>query len=214
MKPYYDEDGITIYHGDCREVLPDVDASVLVTDPPFNIGKDYGTASDDLDDDSYRLLIEEVVKLGPTVQAWYTPNIHWRLFGDIMPEAVPVVIHRRASGPLRHGWSSQFNLLMVTGKPNRPIPDLWNDVRLKGEGYFFRENDYGHPGYTPKPIFDRLIDVLSEPVDVVVDPFMGSGTSAVSAVSARRTYVGIEIEERYCEIAVQRLAQGVLDFAE
>lgn len=210
MKPYYDEDGITIYHGDCREVLPGLESDALITDPPFNIGMDYQTASDDLSDDDYRTLIEDVAKLGPDTQAWWTPNIHWRMFGDIMPDAILVVIHRRAAGPIRHGWSSQFNLLMVRGKPNHPIPDLWNDMRLKGEGYFFREESYGHPGYTPRMFYDRLIDVLTDPGDLVVDPFVGTGTALVAAKSAGRRAVGIELNEKYCEIAVQRLAQGVL----
>lgn len=212
MTPYYDEDGITIYHGDCREVLLSLPAAeLLVTDPPFNVGKDYGTHKDNLSTAEYRALLVSVEAAGPVKQAWVAPNLHLRLFMEVLgPDAKLVIARRGAVGPVRFGWLDQFECLLVRGKPSRPIRNLWDDVRLKGEGYFFREQTYDHPGYTPSPYFHKLIDVLTEPGDLVVDPFAGTGTSLVAAASAGRRAIGIEIEERYCEIAVQRLAQGVL----
>ena len=63
MKPYYDDGRMTIYHGDCRNVLPSIDSvDLIVTDPPYNVGKDYGTASDSLDDTEYASFMDDVVK--------------------------------------------------------------------------------------------------------------------------------------------------------
>jgi site-specific DNA-methyltransferase (adenine-specific) len=211
MKPYYAEDGITIYHGDCREIeLPAAD--LLLTDPPFNVGKDYGTYTDDVSEEAYRSAMKRLVATGPALQGWVVPNKHWRFFADLLHDAPPIIIHRRAIGPIRWGWHDQYDMVMVQGKPPRPWRNLWDDIRLRGEGYFFNEEWYDHPGYTPRAIFDRLIGLMLAEPGTVVDPFAGTGTSLVAAKAAGHRAIGIEIEERYCEIAVQRLAQGVLNF--
>ena len=220
MKPYYEDAkaGITIYHGDCREVLPglvDGAADLVVTDPPYNVGKDYGTWNDRMPDAEYRGFIATVVQESARVarrQAWLCPKRWLDLYAGLFPSGHLVVIRRGAAGPYRLGWSDQFDLLMTVGKPNRMYRDLWEDIRLKGEGYFFTEEDYGHPGYTPFPIMRRCVDLLSDTGGLVVDPFMGSGTTLRAAKDLGRKAIGIEIEERYCEIAAKRLAQEVLAF--
>jgi site-specific DNA-methyltransferase (adenine-specific) len=91
------------------------------------------------------------------------------------------------------------------------VSDLWDGIRLKGEGYFFREETYGHPGYTPKPIMHRCVTLLSPEGGTVLDPFCGTGTTLRAAKDLGRKAIGIEIEERYCEIAAKRMAQTVMD---
>jgi site-specific DNA-methyltransferase (adenine-specific) len=93
-------------------------------------------------------------------------------------------------------------------------PNLWDGIRLKGEGYFFREYTYNHPGYTPYPIMRKAVELLSECGDVIVEPFSGTGTTLRAAKDTGRKAIGIEINERYCEIAAKRLAQRVLAFDE
>jgi hypothetical protein len=97
MKPYYDEGGITIYHADCREILPDTGPDVLVTDPPFNVGKDYETTNDSLPMAEYEALMDFVASRGPDSQAWVTPSNRLLLFCQKLgTDARPVVIRRGA----------------------------------------------------------------------------------------------------------------------
>ena len=212
MKPYFEEDGITIYHGDCREILPTLPPCDLIcTDPPYNCGKDYGTHNDSMSDADYAdwcdIRVRECLRLAPN-QFWVAPRYRLPLWLSLLPDSHLVVIPRGAQGPSRAGWGDQFEIALAIGKPNRQIADLWTGIRLKGEGYFFREETWGHPGYTPSPIMRKAIRHLSE--NSVIDPFSGTGTTLRAAKDLGRRAIGIEIEERYCEIAANRLRQGVL----
>ena len=210
MKPYYQDDFVTIYHADCREVLPSIEGDVVLTDPPFNVGKDYGATDDALSDEVYAELMGTVAS-GADRQAWVTPTNRLNLFSTLLGDvARPVVIRRGAKGPKRWGWFDQFDMLLVRGYPLRYETNLWDGIRLKGEGYFFREESYGHPGYTPYALMSKLVGLMASPTDLVVEPFAGTGTTLVAAKALRARAIGIEIEERYCEIAAKRLAQGVL----
>lgn len=211
MKPYYEDDFATLYHGDCREVLPLDDGDCLVTDPPFNVGKDYGTSDDALPMAEYEAMIHALSTSGPERQAWITPTNRLAMFARILgDEARPVVIRRGAQGPKRWGWFDQFDMALVLGKPREYVSNLWDGIRLKGEGYFFREHSYDHPGYTPYPIMLRLVDLLADEGAVVIEPFAGTGTTLVAAKQIGRRAIGVELDERYCEIAAKRLAQDTL----
>lgn len=213
-EPYYhDEDsGITIYHGDCREILPHLPkVDLVLTDPPYNCGKDYGTYKDNLPAGEYRQFMETAVDLSRNIasnQFWVAPRYQLPMWSEIIPDYHLIVIRRGATGPCRGGWLDQFEIALSIGKPSRHAPDLWDTIRLKAEGYFFRENTFNHPGYTPYPILAKATDLLSK--EVICDPFCGTGTSLVAAKQLHRKAIGIEIEEKYCEIAVKRLGQGVL----
>jgi len=82
---------------------------------------------------------------------------------------------------------------------------------LKGEGFFFREDTFGHPGYTPLPIMVKCIELMSQ--NSVLDPFMGTGTSLVAAKKLGRKAIGIEISRTYCDIAIDRLSQQCFNFS-
>ena len=214
MKPYYESDGITIYNADCREILPMLEpVDLVLTDPPYNCGKDYGTYKDNLPTDEYYKFMEMVVNLSRVVapnQFWVSPRYQLPLWSKLIPDYHLIVIRRGATGPFRGGWSDQFEIALSIGKPSRCVSDLWDSIRLKGEGYFFREKTYGHPGYTPYPIMAKACDLLSK--SSIIDPFSGTGTSLLAAKQLVRKAIGIEIEEKYCEIAAKRLAQSVFDF--
>lgn len=208
--PYYEHAGITIYHGDCREILPSVEADVVITDPPFNVGKNYGTHKDNMSAGEYRLLLE-CISDACSVQLWVAPSVQLALMFSVLGvDARLVVVIRRAQGPIRFGWSDQFLSLLVRGRPNNKPSNLWDGIRLPDEGYFYRGNNYGHPGTTAEPIASRGIEILSNDTDTVLDPFLGIGTTLRAAKDLGRKAIGIEIEEKYCEIAAKRMAQEVL----
>lgn len=199
-----------LFLGDCLEVLRSMptcfQVDAVITDPPYNVGKDYGTHDDAMQDTDYAAWAAVRVAAARAIaenQFWVAPRYKMALWLSLLPEAHLVVIRRAAAGPFRQGWSDQFETALAIGKPSRCIPDLWSDIRLKGEGYFFREDDYGHPGYTPLPIMERAVDLFS--ASSVCDPFMGTGTAGEAAVRAGRQFMGIEIHEPYFDIACKRL---------
>lgn len=206
----------TLLLGDCLEILPTLEkVDAVITDPPYNVGKNYGTHNDKMPIEEYAAWCAERVAACKEIadnQFWVAPRYKMALWLSLLPEAHLVVIRRGASGPFRGGWSDQFETALSIGKPSRCIPDLWDDIRLKGEGYFFREDSFGHPGYTPYPIMERAIDILAE--NSLCDPFMGTGTTGVACVNLGRRFIGIEIEEKYFNIAIERIkaaqAQGRL----
>ncbi len=212
MTPYYDDgNGIVIYHGDCREILPYLRADAVITDPPYNVGKDYGTHNDSMSYEDYKNWITPIVHcclIGATNQFWCIPLYKMELYLRLLPKAHLVIIRRGAIGPLHNGWTNQYAPALAFGRPSRIVPDLWEGIRLKGEGYFFREETYEHPGYTPSPILELAIELFS--TQSIIDPFCGTGTTLRAAKDLGRKAIGIEIEEKYCEIAAKRLAQEVL----
>jgi DNA modification methylase len=84
----------------------------------------------------------------------------------------------------------------------------------KGEGYFFREETWEHPGYTPSGILRRAIDLFSSEGGLIIEPFCGTGTTLRAAKDMNRRAIGIELDEKWCEIAAKRMAQEVFDFNE
>ena len=140
MTPYYEHAGITIYHGDCREVLPLIPkCDLVVADPPYNCGKDYGIYKDNLSELEYAVMWREIVNLclsKAVNQFWVAPRYKLKLWLELLPGAHLVVITRSAQGPSRAGGASgdQFEIALACGRPKNQIADLWTDIRLKGEG--------------------------------------------------------------------------------
>ena len=213
MKPYYQDDFVTLYHGDCLEL---VDlwtcADVLVTDPP------YGMA--------YR---SSFSKLGPTDP----------IAGDETTAAREAAIEAwgfKAAiifGTWRVPRPSYVRQLVIWDKGESPgMGDLslpWGpsheDIYIMGEGFQGRRTGSviryptlsagsaerpDHPTPKPVPLMEELIRKC--PPGVIADPFAGSGSTLVAAKALGRKAIGIELEERYCEMAARRLSQDVFDF--
>ena len=225
MTPYYEDDSVTIYHGDCREIDAWLDADVLVMDPPYGsqvIGGDdasrggYGRRQNAARD--------HATVAGATRREGYT------IANDMNTDARDAVLAMWGDRPA-----------MVFGSPRMPDPPMavkdrlvWDKKRpgMNGGPWRYRhESIYVSDGfervsdsatsvlaYWPdqaehihaKPIELMVWLVGAAPPGVIADPFMGSGTTLRAAKDLGRKAIGIEVEERYCEIAVKRLAQEVL----
>lgn len=212
MKPYYQDDFVTIYHADCREGLPGAD--VLVTDPPY--GMKFVAAR----------------RGGEWNSRWAGVSIE----GDDSTAARDWVLERWIGPALVFGtWKVPpprsvretlvWDKVVSTGMGALDIPwrPSWEEIYVLGHG-FTGNREHGvlrfplptlaperkmHPTAKPPDLLRYLIGRC--PDGVVLDPFMGSGTTLRAAKDLGRKAIGIEIEERYCEIAAQRMGQEVLD---
>jgi site-specific DNA-methyltransferase (adenine-specific) len=198
-EPYYADDYVTLYHGDCRELLPGIEADVVVTDPPYGFRK--AGWDDEFRTDWMSLVRAPVMAVQPGV--WNMPRC-------------PMEV-----GRLRYRWTLMAHLVngmtRATVGFGNWIPTLLyseDGVSLyvqDGDARRFaigREPMPDHP--SPKPLAVMLWVVGRLPGVTVLDPFAGSGTTLVAAKSLGRKAIGIEIEERYCEVAANRLRQEVL----
>ncbi len=228
--PYYEEPGIQIFCGDCREILPELGkVDLCLTDPPYGIGQAAWDALMPVEwfGDALALLVS-------TGAAYVFGNslklsvfqVHWEGRGVIWKARA---VWYYEDGP-RHSatWSSKHedclvyhcaqHKQMTPSEPSihrdkrwgndRMIGDVWPCARVLG--------NYGervdHPTQKPLALMAMIVKAASSDSDTILDPFMGSGTTLRAAKDLGRKAIGIEIEERYCEIAVKRLQQEVLPF--
>jgi site-specific DNA-methyltransferase (adenine-specific) len=242
MDPYYSDELVTIYHGDCRDVLPTLAVDAVVTDPPYGTGyyvTDKAILTGELMAswvEQYRTVMvfgyperlvglcvaAEVVPVEwvtwwPTNGAVRGTNLSglWKetecvaAFGEHVFEDLRV---ERESGSFRHDvkrWAddnSHKRRGTSHGNPEtRRCPDVWRDASPNLGFNIKRRN---HPNEKPVTVMARLLEAT--PPGVVADPFMGSGSTLVAARQLGRRCIGIEVEERYCEVAVRRLDQQTL----
>lgn len=193
MKPYYEHGGITIYHGDCRDVLPVLRIDSIVTDPPYpNNANWFVDAIDSARQVLTSTAVNDVLVFWSELERPPVDN-----------PLVAVHIWHRAN---------------VNGRPYEPIYHFARDGE-KRRSEIYRHavefenatgaNYLGHP--TQKPVA-LMASLLRKVNGIVCDPFCGVGSTLRAAKDMGRHAIGIEIEERYCEIAAKRLAQEVLSF--
>lgn len=220
--PYYDHAGITIYHGNCLDVLRHVRADVLITDPPYgvNLGQHRGScdkrsrelrrqgyASYDDTRDNYRRVVVPAITLALTLtdrgavfacapSAWMLPE----------PTALGGVWIPAATGHSPWGFQNLASVLLYGKAPDLHRGASQTVFRARGRA----DVGLGHPCPKPMPWLTWLVGLTSRVGEVIIDPFMGSGTTLRAAKDFGRQAIGIEIEERYCEIAANRMAQEVL----
>lgn len=208
MKPYYDDGRVTIYHGDCRELpvlLERVDA--VVTDPPYGVGmKDF--------DDDFEATIDGLVMANAGLAAVFmSPRRVCELAArlkDAWKYERLLWMHKEAdmAAPWR-GWCMNSEAIMVLSaeEPWWPTPQTYrSDVYRVGPW-----ERTGHPNGKPLAVVRDLVFRLA--ASSVIDPFMGSGTTLRAAKDLGIRAIGIEVEERYCEMAAKRMGQEVLDVA-
>ena len=218
MKPFYDHAGITIYHGDCRELLPCLTADVVITDPPYNakgIGlpqKQYIGGAFSMTTEAYKMFCSDWFQLcmSITERMGFTPGTRhlW-----CYPPARWVAAWYKP-GAVAYTGLGGFNIwepiLIYGSSPSR----LTSDVYTLTPQNLRTGPEKEHPCPKPLPLLRWLVGGLSADNEVCLDPFMGSGTTLVAAKHLGRRGIGVEVEERYCEIAAKRLSQEVFDLSE
>lgn len=218
MAPYYQDEAVTIYHADCREILsslPRVDA--VVCDPPFGIGFDYGTYDDNpaAYAEMMRLIVSEsnrLVEGGPcffwqamkTCDRWH----EWFPSGYRIFAACKSFVQYRPT-PIQFSFDPIIFWGTIKGEPSVYRKD-WHIQRLAPFGA--NRPKTKHPCPRPPEQTTYVVEIATATGDLVLDPFMGSGTTLRAAKDLGRKAIGIEIEEKYCEIAAKRMSQEVLKF--
>jgi site-specific DNA-methyltransferase (adenine-specific) len=201
MNPYYEQDGITIYHGDCREVLPTLEpVDLVLTDPPYGIGF---SAWDD------HVPYELIADFSQSTVVWFGAASRFAIDPKLFPAAPQrsliwapsfTLSHTRSDG-IAYRWHPIY-LWRIPDKHDGPSWDLLTDPTECGNPWF-------HPCTKPLTLIKKLVGFCPHG-GVILDPYMGSGTTLRAAKDLSRKAIGIEIEERYCEIAAKRLQQSVL----
>lgn len=217
IKPYYESGGMTIYCGDSREVLPHLAGfDAVVTDPPYGVafeGKNTKHTRREKEgyskiDDTPEYVSSVVVPIisgliARGVRVVLTPGSR-NLFRYPEPTAMGSIFYPSGAGLGKWGFTCSQPILYYGKDPYLAKmlghrPDSFSSVAAA--------DDYGHPCAKPIGTMLFLVQKASLPGETVLDPFMGSGTTLRAAKDLGRKAIGIEIEEKYCEMAVKRLAQ-------
>jgi DNA modification methylase len=219
MSPYYQDEFATIYHGDCRSILPSLGRfDLCLTDPPYGIAHSSNYVAptttaiwmnSEIANDSTTSVRDEVISMFD----------EWACFGSHKTEPPKctrgMIVWDKGPasgmGDLSFPWKVSYEFIYIAGIG-------WSGSRdegvIKGKHIVTRASmGRSHPNEKPVSLISYLIS--KHTCETIIDPFMGSGTTLVAAKQLGRKSVGIELEERYCEIAANRLAHTVKDlFAE
>lgn len=205
--PFYDAGGITIYHGDIRELWP-IEADVIVTDPPY--GQRYRSKRGE------RVIGDRDTELRDwMLEQWAgRPALVFGTWRRGRPQFRALLVWDKGDSPgmgdtsLPWGLSHEEIYVIGEGWQGRRRGSV---IRVDGLSSQSRERP-DHPTPKPVPLMRHLLERC--PSGVVLDPCMGSGSTLVAAKELGRRAIGVELERRYCEIAVERLGQEVLDLGD
>lgn len=223
-----------IYHGDCLDVMKDINDNsidLIATDPPYlinyksnyRIEKQHDFCREIANDGKADIEIIEnyvnecyrILKMNSGIYIFCSAKTI-DIFKSIIEQRFNIkniiiwVKNNWTAGDLINAYGNQYELIIYANKGNSPIKgkrgsDVWEFKRIVG-------NKQYHQNQKPVVIFERIINKSSNENDIVFDGFAGSGTTGVAAKNLNRNYILIEKEEKYCEIARQRLSQGVFQW--
>ena len=201
-EPYYQDNAVTIYHGDCRDVLPELPkADLVLTDPPYGIGKlmrggtntgHWNTLSGENPWDMEAPDVTQAVAHGQHAIVWGGN------YFDLPPARCVLAWRKINAVPTQ----ADFELAWTTlDKPAKMFSHVSGGAMRR----------IGHPTEKPIRLMAWCVGLADAPA-TILDPFMGSGTTLRAAKDLGRKAIGIEIEEKYCEVAAKRMNQEVFDF--
>lgn len=226
---------IKLFNQNCLEVLPTIELKdvIIVSDPPFNVGYNYNSYADNMPEDEYFDMMSAVFSAAPSVIIHYPESLYklsfqmgkfpekvvsWVYnsntarqhreicFFDVMPD------FSQMSQPYKNPTDKRIKERIAEGKQCR-LYDWWEINQVKNVSKENSGND--HPCVMPLEVMTNIIGILPKN-KIILDPFMGSGTTGVACKKMKRDFIGIEIDEKYFEIAKKRIddadRQGSFDF--
>lgn len=221
--PIYNKHGIEIYNEDCRTAITALRPTIVITDPPYNVGYNYDVHIDKMEDWEYIEMLQTFERC-PAVFIHYPEEmIQYVCAAMGVPLEVVTWIYN-ANTPKQHRMIAWFNCkpdfskikqpyknlsdkrileLIKNGSEGTDIYDWWNVEQVKNVS----KEKTAHPCQIPEEIYRRIILTTTTKDDVILDPFMGSGTCLKVARDLGRKAVGIELSSYYCKLAIDRLNQ-------
>jgi site-specific DNA-methyltransferase (adenine-specific) len=212
IKPYYQDDYVTLFLGSCLEVCDWQLADVLITDPPYGMAyvssktkRDRPIAGDETTEVRDQMLsMWGSEKPAAVFGTWKAPrpvSITNRLIWDKSDGTGP------GMGDLNQCFGHSDEEIYLFGKWPKKDKRYGSVIRTS-VGISGLATSIGHP--TPKPLDVMQFLIAQAPDGVIADPFSGSGSTLVAAKALNRKAIGVELEERYCEIAAKRCSQETL----
>lgn len=220
----YEKDGIQIFHGDNVEILNglnlDYSKCIFVTDPPFNIGYHYETYSDNMKEDDYYSWLYTILGNNKQVIIHYAENMYkYAIKINQSPEKVVSWVYN-SNTPRQHreiaffGVKPDFRkvgqeyknkkdkriLKRIEEGKTAKLYDWWDINQVKNVSKEKTE----HPCQMPLEVMNNIIGILPEEY-IIIDPFLGSGTTAIACMKYNRKFIGIENDEKYFNIAKNRI---------
>lgn len=213
VAPYYQDDYVTLYHGDCLEITEWLSADTLIFDPPYGIAwrkntnkaaKSYAHAG--IANDGSTAVRDTALALwGDKPSATFGS---WRAtfppFRQVLVWRKPVDAGLVGSVT---GWRNDTELVFLAG--GWPKRNAFASSVIESDGTMHAYLS-GHPHSKPVPVMQALIENAP---GVIADPTSGGGATLVAASSLGRRAIGVELEERYCELIAKRLSQQAFDFS-
>jgi len=214
VMPTYQDDLVTIYNMDCLTVMPALrtlkDLAIIITDPPYGINADqkrgdtgrnkhilqrdyhYGNWDSQKIDDVYFYMMKFVSR----EQIIFGGNY----YGDVLGSTKSWIVWDKENGD---NYYADCELAWTSfDRAVRKIKHKWHGFLQQN----MKEKEYReHPTQKPLPVMREIIENYTTQADIILDPFMGSGTTLVAAKTLGRKAIGIEIDPKYCEIAIKRL---------
>ena len=194
MKPYYEDDLVTLYHGDCREFfasLEDSSVDCVITDPPYterthgqaktNKGAGHGVKAIDFKAFTNADLLNALRESGRVTRRWVVTSLDYAHAFEFDQNPPPGLRSLRVGIWVKSG--------------------VWTHPVVQNEG---------HPTVKPLPMVADWVRLFTNPGDTILDPFVGSGTTLRAAKDEGRKAIGVELDERYCEVIAKRLSQDTL----
>lgn len=214
MDPYYQDESVTLYHGDCLDVMGSVDFDSVVTDPPYGINfrpRDHARDAQESVEWDDRVPYELLPMFGRCPVIWFgSPIKVSEAFGPegfaepptrMLMWAPKFTLSMSANNGIAYRWHPIYTWRLPTQSP--AVHDVLVDATE-------RSHWWNHPATKPLSLMRRLVAMVGP--GTILDPFAGSGSTLRAAKDLGIKSVGIELDESYCEVIATRMSQGVLNF--
>lgn len=218
----------TVINGNCVEELPKLIKQygedrqiIIVSDPPFNIGYQYRSYKDKMDDEAYFKHLAYIFSQTPSVVIHY-PESLYKLTLELKKAPVKVVSwvynsntprqhrdvaffdvkpdFRKVTQPYKNPNDKRIQKRIKEGKTGCKLYDWWNINQVKNVS----KEKVNHPCQMPLKVMTNIIGILPDDA-LIIDPFVGSGTTGVACKLLNRDFIGIELDSYYCELAKKRI---------